>query len=75
MKRYLVFAGEDYYPVGGAGDFVSDHDTEEEAIKVADEACRGEWAHVLDTETGLMMNRSGTKEERQRWGAEGWQKP
>lgn len=32
MKRYLVFAGDDYYPNGGWGDFCCSYETEEDAI-------------------------------------------
>lgn len=31
MKRYLLFAGDNYYPSGGVNDFVMDYDTVEEA--------------------------------------------
>lgn len=61
MKRYLLFCGDYYYPSGGWGDFRSDFDTIEDAVK---EARRGEyvnsretpvpwdWWHVVDRETG-----------------------
>ena len=50
MKRFIVFAGDFYYPAGGAADIVSDFDTLDEA-----KTWRGHstnWLHVLDTETG-----------------------
>ena len=28
MKRYLVFIGHHYYPLGGMDDFVGDYDSE-----------------------------------------------
>jgi len=31
MKRFVVFAGSNYYPSAGLGDFVASFDTEEEA--------------------------------------------
>jgi hypothetical protein len=56
MKRFLVFYGDDYYPMGGAEDLAGDFDTREAAITSAKEAQKehGGWAHVLDTETGKM---------------------
>jgi hypothetical protein len=51
MKRFVVFAGWAYYPGGGWTDFVSAHDTIEEArdaCKVADE--KNDWSHIVDLE-------------------------
>lgn len=31
MKRYLLFAGDHYYPSGGIEDYMGDYDTVEEA--------------------------------------------
>lgn len=31
MKRYLLFAGDDYYPQGGMSDFVDSFNTPQEA--------------------------------------------
>ena len=31
MKKYLLFAGEEYYPAEGVHDFINAHDTIEEA--------------------------------------------
>lgn len=52
MKRFLVFAGSEYYPCGGWEDFVGDYDTVEEAM-AADTSGPGpyRWCHVVDTET------------------------
>lgn len=33
MKRYLLFAYEQYYPEGGMNDFISEHDSKKEAVK------------------------------------------
>ena len=47
-KRYIVFAGDCYYPGGGMGDFILDTDDLDEAKK----AITGhDWGHILDTET------------------------
>ena len=60
MKRYLAFYGDDYYPIGGMGDFIGDYDTKEEAIQAIEEAhkknrpddLKWEWAwkQIYDTE-------------------------
>lgn len=46
---YLLFAGADYYPRGGANDFKGQFDTVELAIEAHDhyEFCDGGWAHVF----------------------------
>ena len=53
VKRYVVFAGPDYYPSGGWGDFHSSHDDINEArdAKLAEEA-EGHWANIIDLTTG-----------------------
>jgi len=43
MKRFAVFAGSNYYPTQGLGDFVASFDTEDEAKQcVADKKLREE---------------------------------
>ncbi len=37
MKRYLVFAGNDFYPLGGALDFIDDFDDINTAKKFAED--------------------------------------
>lgn len=51
MKRFLLFAGDAYYPRGGWGDFVGSFDTEVEAIAEAAKI-GGDWYHVVDAEIG-----------------------
>ena len=46
-KRYLIFAGADYYPAGGWGDFVGDFDTLEEAIAKA-KTLGSNWKEIID---------------------------
>lgn len=36
MKRYLLFGGNQYYPRGGAWDFVESHDTIDDAEAAGD---------------------------------------
>lgn len=53
MKRFLVFAYDDYYPCGGCNDLVGGHSTLEYAIASVKESSWYDW-HVLDTETGVV---------------------
>lgn len=55
MKRYLLFAGESYYPVGGWKDFVDSYDTIEEAVSYGRAA--GDWWHVVDSATGKIVEK------------------
>ena len=51
-KQFLLFAGNDYYPSGGAEDFIGSYDTIEDAIEARD-ACTfdydGGWANIFDS--------------------------
>lgn len=59
MKRYLVFAGPVYYPLGGMDDFVEDYDFIDPALDRAKEEKNRDtygspeylWAQVYDTKT------------------------
>ena len=46
MKRYMLFAGDHYYPSGGMNDYRGDYDTLEMAIRSTG---RCDWWHVYDT--------------------------
>ena len=51
---YLLFAGDDYYPAGGAGDLEGIFATAEDAIAAHDPrkySYSGGWAHILNLET------------------------
>jgi hypothetical protein len=51
MKRYLLFAGDEYYPTGGWGDFISDFDTLEEAKKdLLSGRFDKDWYQIVDTQ-------------------------
>lgn len=50
MRRFLLFSGDFYYPSGGMEDFVSDHDTLEEAKAAHVPESSMIWAHIYDTE-------------------------
>lgn len=57
MKRYFLFAGENYYPSGGFGDFRKDADNIEELKEVFfNEFKWCDWCHILDTQTGLIVD-------------------
>lgn len=53
MKRYLVFAGQAYYPSGGANDFILATDDLEEARHKRNENKEEgfDWSHIFDNET------------------------
>lgn len=50
MKKYLLFAGPDYYPAGGWGDFRGDFATPEEAEEYA-ESLSQDWHHIVDRDS------------------------
>lgn len=57
MMRYILFAGETYYPGGGWNDFVADGDTVEELelitkkMEGADNSSHDwDWWHIVDTQ-------------------------
>jgi hypothetical protein len=56
MKRYLLFAGPNYYPAGGADDLIGDFDTMVLVVKEIRDI-RADWWNVLDTETGQTYNK------------------
>lgn len=51
MKRYLLFAGDTYYPSGGWSDFHSDHDTIEEALAAKNGLEYIDWYQIVDSTT------------------------
>jgi hypothetical protein len=58
MKRFLLFAGENYYPSGGMEDFINSFDSEQEAkdwynknqiaAKSNPDLEEYEWLHIWD---------------------------
>lgn len=48
MKRFLMFATSQYYPMGGWSDFVSEHDTLDEATAAGRAATLSDYWHVVD---------------------------
>lgn len=58
MERYLVFAGDHYYPSGGWDDFHGDYASLEQAKAIAAELEKegGRWAHIADLELGNALH-------------------
>lgn len=63
MKRFLLFAGMEYYPNGGWGDFRNSFDTLEEAKReILVEIVQGnDWYQIVDGRTGEIVDGSGQK--------------
>lgn len=59
MKRFLLFKGDFYYPLGGWHDLAGSFDSVEEAIKglptIRYEGA--DWWHVVDTETMAVVEK------------------
>lgn len=67
MKRYLLFAGHNYYPAGGTNDLVGAFDTYEQAVERgqagdATFASPFDWWHVFDTVEGVSTHKNGVRE-------------
>ncbi len=58
LKRYLVFAGDTYYPGGGWADFKGSFESLKEGMDAAFKA-RADWAHVVDSTTGERVSSFG----------------
>ena len=54
MKRYLLFAGETYYPTGGWSDFQKDFDSLADAH--AYPLKKHDWAEIVDIEQGHVFS-------------------
>lgn len=73
--RYLIFAGEDYYPKGGGLDLRGGHDELKKVQEKAAEMVKPtknkwgtdcyefDWLHILDTETGKIEKVFGYKND------------
>ena len=57
LKRFLLFAGDTYYPCGGWHDFIGSYDSYEEAAANGD-IDRNDWWHVIDHKTGLRISKA-----------------
>lgn len=63
VKRYLLFAGENYYPGGGWDDYVTDADTVEELRDLLkrmgdsdDSSHDWDWWQIIDIEEGKVVD-------------------
>jgi hypothetical protein len=55
MKRFLLFAGSNYYPSGGWFDFRGSFDSIAEGVTFTEEITfskRFDWYHIIDSVTG-----------------------
>ena len=67
LKRYLVFAGDNYYPAGGWQDFIGDFDDLDAALDTA--RLRGDWSEVVDCTLGRPIA-TRCRKESYLWGLE-----
>lgn len=59
MKKYLLFAGDAYYPGGGWYDFFQSFDDEESAWLCKDKLFSNkevDWVHIVDSSTGVILH-------------------
>jgi hypothetical protein len=57
MKKYMVFGGNTYYPVGGFHDFIGHVDTLKEVLSLL-HGKNLDWYHVVVTETGRVIKQT-----------------
>ena len=65
MERYMVFGGDEYYPVGGMNDFIGSFMFMKDAIlemnrkhEVLNNEFVNDWAHIYDLiECAIVMER------------------
>lgn len=55
MKEFLLFGGDQYYPLGGWQDYKGDFGTEKEALKEA-AAWGWDWYHIVNSQTGEIVS-------------------
>jgi hypothetical protein len=54
VKRFLLFAGDEYYSRGGWSDFKGSFDSIIGAVREVD-SCGSEWYQVVDSVTGTII--------------------
>jgi endonuclease IV len=58
MKQFLLFAGTEAAKASGMNGFVADFDSAAEAfLSLVDQQTASEWWHILDTQTGEVVER------------------
>lgn len=53
MKKFLLFSGDNHYPMGGWRDFLGSFDTKEEAVAAV--PLLNDWYQVVDLEAGKIV--------------------
>lgn len=64
MKKYLLFAGDHYYPSGGVRDFVGDFDSIEGAMSELIRFGRSDgfdWYHIVEYSTMKIVKKGNKK--------------
>lgn len=65
MKRFLVFAGSDYYPRGPEDDFQMDFETFDTAKTVGEALLENhDWVEILDTAAGVWHSKTNFRDWR-----------
>lgn len=61
MKRYALFAGDNYYPGGGWSDFAGSFDSALDAVAEGQRLLDGtsDWWQVIDLQTGRHCDDQG----------------
>ena len=69
MKRYLVFTGDHYYPLGGMEDFDWSTDDKEEAISSAKDSNSDDdmWGQVYDMKTQSVIFNNFNEEDEEEY--------
>ena len=65
MLRYVLFAGENYYPAGGMQDCKGCFNTIREAIEAL--SGRADWMNILDSRTGEIFDTKVDRDLNQAW--------
>ena len=60
MNRYLLFAGENYYPFGGFADYVGSRNSITEVKEELLNNNSYDWWHIVDSEKGIIVERQAT---------------
>jgi hypothetical protein len=58
MEQYIVFAGENFYPLGGWCDYIGSYPTVEEAREAASN-CKCDWWQIVDITTKTVVEDRG----------------
>jgi hypothetical protein len=59
MRRYLLFGGDTYYPIGGWDDYQGSYNDIYEAADAAEKARAWDWYHIVDSTDGQIVKSAG----------------